>query len=336
MNTVKIKQLLFICIFCALAGFPYQYFTDRLVNYKAVFVGIFMGLGFGVLELFLLSPLNKRLKSYPAIIILITKSVLYTFIVFLISNLAGLVLGYFEGKRIEEFFAAVLSGSQIYLIVYALLIYFLMLFVMQLSRLLGPGVMLKFLYGKYIRPVEEERIFMFLDIKSSTTLAEKLGHEKFYTLLNEFFHRMTAAVLSTQAEIYQYVGDEVVFTWKMSKGLERVNCLRIFFLIKDSVAQNTQFYMDQFGAIPDFKAGVHCGKVIVGQIGDVKREIVYNGDVLNTTARIRDLCKDYNKDLLVSGVLLDNLTMPLSLKSELIGKVHLRGKQDAVDIYSIE
>jgi len=76
--------------------------------------------------------------------------------------------------------------------------------------------------------------------------------------------------------------------------------------------------------------------VIIGQIGDVKREIVYNGDVLNTTARIRDLCNNYDKDLLISGPLLEQFKKPLPLSPEFIGEVLLRGKQDAVDIYSIE
>ena len=336
MNVLKIKQLLFICLFCIIAGFPFQYFTEGSVNHNAVIVGFILGLGFGILELFLLSSLNRRLKLYPALIILVTKSILYTIIVFVLSNLIGLITGYLEGRNIEEFFAALLSKTRIYMILYALIVYFVMLFIMQLNRLLGPGVMLKFLFGKYIRPVEEERIFMFLDIKSSTTLAENLGHEKFYTLLNEFFHGMTTAVLSTKAEIYQYVGDEVVFTWKMSDGIDNLNCLRIFYLIKENVNKNKQNYLKRFEAIPDFKAGMHCGKVIIGQIGDVKREIVYNGDVLNTTARIRDLCNNYDKDLLISGPLLEQFKKPLPLSPEFIGEVLLRGKQDAVDIYSIE
>ncbi len=53
---------------------------------------------------------------------------------------------------------------------------------------------------------------MFLDIKSSTTIAEQLGLENYYSLLNYFFHEISELVRSTKAEIYQYIGDEVVLT----------------------------------------------------------------------------------------------------------------------------
>jgi adenylate cyclase len=47
-----------------------------------------------------------------------------------------------------------------------------------------------------------------------------------------------------------------------------------------------------------FKAGLYFGKVVSAQIGDLKREIVYNGDVLNTTARIQAECNTYQRDCL--------------------------------------
>ncbi|MGB2959944.1 MAG: adenylate/guanylate cyclase domain-containing protein [Bacteroidota bacterium] len=87
---------------------------------------------------------------------------------------------------------------------------------------------------------------------------------------------------------------------------------------------------------PQFKAGLHFGKVITGQIGDLKREIVYNGDVLNTTARIQELCNDYDRDLLISGGLLDQLELPDYLQQEFLGKVKLRGKEEEINIYGIK
>src|ERR1044072_3586681 len=52
----------------------------------------------------------------------------------------------------------------------------------QIDRKVGPGVVFKWLTSKYPQPREEERIFMFLDLKNSTTLAEKLGNLRFSQL----------------------------------------------------------------------------------------------------------------------------------------------------------
>lgn len=86
----------------------------------------------------------------------------------------------------------------------------------------------KFLRGHYANPKEEQRIFL-ADLMSSTSMAEKLGNEQYRqhptrkiflpTLPTPFFNK---------GEIYQYVGDEIVISWKLKIGLED-NRLRCYF-----------------------------------------------------------------------------------------------------------
>jgi len=59
-------------------------------------------------------------------------------------------------------------------------------------------------------------------------------------------------------------------TWKTKDGETNYNCLKIFFVIRDNVYNNRQYYQDKYGEIPYFKAGIHFGKVISTQIGDIK------------------------------------------------------------------
>ena len=176
---------------------------------------------------------------------------------------------------------------------------------------------------------------MFLDMKSSTTIAEQLGHVRFYTLLNELFHEISQPVLQTKAEIYQYVGDEVVLTWEVEHGLKNSNCLKTFFMFQESLRRNSGNYLRNFGIKPEFKAGLHFGKVVCAQIGDLKREIVYNGDVLNTTARIQDECNKYQRDCLVSGMLMKRLKQLDGFQWERIDAVTLRGKETEVELFSV-
>lgn len=331
----KLKILGLICIFTVIVGMIYQLVDEGFIGSAGIMVGLFLGLGFGILELFLLKNLNLSLKTSPFYLLVIIKTVLYTSIIFILSNLLSLIYGYFEGKTLTEFYASLLNKDRFTQIFVALIIYMVIILFMQISRLLGEGVLIKFLYGKYHKPVEEERIFMFLDIKSSTTIAENIGHKKFYALMNTFFHEISEPVLMTKAEIYQYVGDEVVFTWKIKDGLENTNCLQIFFSIKNLIDKNREHYLSSYGLVPQFKAALHYGRVIVGQIGDLKREIVYNGDVLNTTSRIQELCKTYNNDLLISRNLLAKLKLSDSFQQEYIGSVHLRGKEKNIYLYGI-
>ena len=74
---------------------------------------------------------------------------------------------------------------------------------------------------------------------------------------------------------------------------------------------------------------------LVGQIGDLKREIVFNGDVLNTTSRIQELCNTYNQELLISRRLLAQLRLPLDYNQEHLANVKLKGKETEIHIYGI-
>ena len=246
-----------------------------------------------------------------------------------------IIAGLFEGRKITELPAVAFSIEQVSLVVFTLVVYGCLLFLIQVNRLLGQGILWKFIRGQYHQPREEERIFMFLDMRSSTSIAEKLGHARFYELMNELFHELSQPVLETKAEIYQYVGDEVILTWKMKEGLQNFNCLKSFFLFQANLVKRAGHYLENFGVEPQFKAGFHFGRVITAQIGDLKREIVYNGDVLNTTARIQNECNHYKRNCLVSGALKDLLDDGNGFHWEKLDTVTLRGKETEVDLYSV-
>ncbi len=139
----------------------------------------------------------------------------------------------------------------------------------------------------------------------------------------------------TDAQIYKYVGDEVVLTWRMRSGLEESSCIRAFFLIEEQMRAHRDSFLAQYGVAPEFKAGVHAGEVIIAQIGELKSEIVYNGDVLNTTARIQAACNALDRKLLVSAELIERLTLGPEYAVEPMGAVPLRGKGKAVELCAV-
>ena len=294
-----------------------------------------MGLVFGLLELFLFPKAEMRFRQWPFTKMLLFKTLLYTAVIYGVSIILMIAGGYLEGRKLSELPPILGSVGQLALVIYTLVIYGLLVFLLQINHLLGEGILWKFIRGKYHQPREEERIFMFLDMKSSTTIAEQLGHVRFYTLLNELFHEITHPVLQTKAEIYQYVGDEVVLTWEVEHGVKDSNCLKTFFMFQESLLRNGEHYLKSFGVRPKFKAGLHSGKVVSAQIGDLKREIVYNGDVLNTTARIRNECNKYQRDCLVSGTLMNRLKHMNGFAWERINTVTLRGKETEVELFSV-
>ena len=201
----------------------------------------------------------------------------------------------------------------------------------------GPGVFASFLLGKYFHPKREERIFMFLDLRGATTIAEKLGERRYFNFIKDVFRDSTSAILRSKGEIYQYVGDEIVISWKKDIGTQNANCLQCFFDIQQRLLEKTSYYSDNYdGIVPVYKAGLHFGFVMVGEIGIVKRDIAYSGDVLNTAARIESKCNELGVNILISKTLLDGLgSLPTLFKPREIGEIDLRGKQHALMLYTV-
>jgi|SRR6185436_4215038 len=209
------------------------------------------------------------------------------------------------------------------------------LFYMEVSENLGVAVLNNFFTGKYHTPKEEERIFMFLDMKSSTTIAENLGHVKYYRMLNKYYADLSGPIVKHSGEIYQYVGDEVIVSWKLKNGLQNNSCIRCFFAMKESLRKQTSQYNEKFGLTPEFKAGFHYGKVTAGEIGVIKKDITFTGDVLNTASRIQGLCNTHKVDLLVSGQLMEKMNLPPGFQVTNLGEAELRGRDERITLFTI-
>lgn len=208
-------------------------------------------------------------------------------------------------------------------------------FYAEVSENLGHGVLNNFFTGKYHAPTEEERIFMFLDMRSSSTIAENLGHVRYFEMLREYYSDMSEPIIEHSGEIYQYVGDEIVVSWTLGRGRKDNNCVECFFAIQTVVKKQSKKYIERFGVLPGFKAGLHTGKVTVGEIGDIKKEIIFTGDVLNTTSRIQGLCNTYNVDMLISRDLMNQLNFDTQFQINDLGENQLKGKDEKIQLFTI-
>ena len=210
------------------------------------------------------------------------------------------------------------------------------LFILQVSDKFGQGILISFLLGKYHQPKEEDRIFMFMDLKSSTTYAEKLGHIKYSQFIQDCFFDITDVITKHEAKIYQYVGDEVVLSWGVKEGIENSNCINTFFEYDTLIKSKKNYYKNKYGIIPEFKAGLHLGKVTIAEVGEIKKELAYHGDTINTAARIQDKCNDFQKRLLISESMKIKLENQHLFDFSGIGDVSLKGKAKSMNLYEVK
>ncbi len=204
-----------------------------------------------------------------------------------------------------------------------------------ISQHLGHGALINFFTGRYNDPIEENRIFMFLDMRHSTRAAEKLGNKRYYELLSDYYSDFSDAIVNCRGEVYQYIGDEVVITWESEQGLKNNNAIECFYQMKKSMHKRSEYYLQKYDFVPHFKAGLHCGQVTTGEIGALKKEVFFIGDVLNVTARIQSLCNEYQQELLISNTFLEASDAQDLYDVDSLGSIHLKGRKEPIELYSL-
>ncbi|WP_203296273.1 adenylate/guanylate cyclase domain-containing protein [Luteirhabdus pelagi] len=212
----------------------------------------------------------------------------------------------------------------------------LTIFYAEIRDYVGQGVLRNFFMGKYHHPIEETRIFMFLDMKSSTAIAERLGHRHYFKLLRQFYIDLSKAAKPFDPTVYQYVGDEMVLTWVYRNKRTVQIATDCYFEMKEALHNNLLWYDKHFGEKPCFKAGIHMGRVTTGEIGVLKKELLFTGDVLNVTSRIQALCNSFEVSILVSKTIAEEMIKAENFKFLSKGEVKLKGKEEKVELFTVK
>lgn len=219
-------------------------------------------------------------------------------------------------------------------IVYWMVLFVLTQLIIEVNEKYAPGVFVDILLGKYLEPKIEKRIVMFIDLKDSTPIAEKLGHQQYFKFIREFIYHISNALIEHRGGIYQYVGDEIVVSWLFEKQNAR-NCMDALIEARKNLQRKGEHFRRRFGIIPEYRVGIHLGDVTVGEIGVIKKDIAMSGDTMNTTARIKSACSELNQKYIVSKDFKESVDLK-DWQTESLGVVELKGKNQGVELFSLK
>ncbi|HEY0656244.1 MAG TPA: adenylate/guanylate cyclase domain-containing protein [Chryseosolibacter sp.] len=339
-NRVRLYAILFSVLYWTVTGFYLVIirfvglgeFAPPDLNYVdlalyAGIVGSSIGLLFGLFPISKLLRLQKR-RSFLTLVLTGTTC----YIVFFVSVI---FLSSFAGNSIEFALGYVFSPDGLIVLFHLSMASLLYHFILQINKKFGPGVLVEYTLGKYFAPIEEERAFMFLDLKSSTRLAETLEHVTYSRLIQDCYAELTEPIIAHKAQVYQYVGDEVVLSWKMDEYFSAADCAAFFFAFKERLQSKHNYFLERYGIQPSFKAGAHCGTVTVAEVGEIKTEIAYHGDVLNTASRIQNLCNQFDRPFLISESLYKRLPKEYMTRAIYVTETALRGKETPIKLYTV-
>jgi adenylate cyclase len=256
--------------------------------------GLLISAAIGAFEFFCASePMRAWLGALPFSASLVVRSAVYAAVILLIQyfELGVRVIGLTPNPAKQGFWDAVIF-SAVFSVVFNL--------VFAITNIIGRNTLLNLVTGRYHAPVEENRFVLFVDIAGSTTLAERLGGLGIHRFLDKTFRTLTGSVVDYRGEILNYVGDEIIVTWPENSGAIDCRPLRCFLGMRETLGRLQTKFEEEFGVAPRIRGSLHFGPVIVGEIGDIKRAIVFNGDVMNTAARLEELSRNVEGGFLAS------------------------------------
>jgi adenylate cyclase len=340
----KIKTILYIALFWTLIDtIVVLFFKDahlkspiksHILREVAVFIMS------GIMGYLFVYTLKNVFRNKSILVNFLIKSLILLVAAFTMNFLVHFVdLIFVNGKNVQEAFSisfAELTQTKLLIqkILYWLILFAITQLYIDINEKYSPGVFLDIVMGKYLQPQIEKRIIMFIDLKDSTPIAEKLGHVENFKFIRDFIHHVSMAIIEHDGRIYQYVGDEVVVSWLFTKSNVQ-KCMASIIEARKNLQKNGDEFRRKFDIVPEFRVGIHMGEVTVGEIGVIKKDLAMSGDTMNTTARIRSACNELNQKFIMSKDFRDQTDLE-DWQGESLGLVDLKGKSIDIELFSLK
>jgi len=284
----------------------------------------------GAIEFFLLPrPSMRWLEALPFAAVFLLKTLVY-------GAIAGAVLAGQPGERVMGVANVYTLRTGLIAVCLALVAVAVMVMLFQAAGLVGYRTFRALLLGRYRRPSAERRFFLFVDVVGSTAIAERLGALDAHHFLAAVFSAVAEPIERCRGEIHQYVGDEIVITWVEADGVADARALRCFFAMGAALAANADRFFERFGVRPELRAALHLGEVIAGEVGQVRRAIVFHGDVMNTTARLEQATREVGCVFIASAQALAAVGPLPDIRSRDLGALALRGRVEPIHAFCVD
>ncbi|KOF22144.1 adenylate cyclase [Ensifer adhaerens] len=276
--------------------------------------------------------LNRRIHSFSTPVFFVASLAVYFVLLDIGYAAAGLIMRV-SGVMGDNWMEAMMPSKTVLL--FALAISGSLVFILRVRELLGRDVFLSLLTGRYRKPIQEERVFLFIDLAGSTSYAERNGDLRMQEYLGKLFATIADPVLRYRGSIDDYVGDAAVITWPFDRATNNATCIHCVFDILEIIDAEAHRWQKEFGEVPRLRAALHGGTIVAAEIGLDRHKITYFGDTVNTTARLEGFCKTLGHQVLISTDLARKMRLPHYVRVEDLGEHAVKGRGQKLGVLAL-
>jgi len=323
MRRRDLTRTLLITVASALFGVLYGIVLSEGITF-GLLNGLLNGIAIGLLDtLWVRKRRGRRLRRLPLLSYTLILTAIWVLII--IANMA--LVRHLLGLEHDLNLHWIWNQAFLRHLLFCLSMAFTFNLLLRTTAFLGTRSLLDILLGRFQEPRERQLAFLFLDVVGSTRLTERIGNTRTQTLIGDLFFDVAGLVERYGGEVHRYIGDAMVVTWSLDQGGRMPDILGCLLAIYDLIERQRRQSEPSLGAWVDLRAGINAGPVVVSEIGDLKRELVYFGDAINVAAGLQAHCKAVGARALIAHDLYRRLRQPDRLYAQTIDCIRLKGKR---------
>jgi len=183
--------------------------------------------------------------------------------------------------------------------------------------------------------VSRDMTVLFADIRSFTSMAEKVSAKEIFEFLNQFYSQMNLIIEKHNGIIDKYIGDALLAIFPNSVD-DAINCaVEMQLYIRERV-----FRINNNDKKIEIGIGIHYGEVLLGVLGSEKRmQTTVISDVVNTASRLESLSKSYGAPIIISAEVIQNVVNLDKYHIRFLDNAFIRGKEEQTficEVYNID
>ncbi|MCX7966709.1 MAG: adenylate/guanylate cyclase domain-containing protein, partial [Syntrophorhabdaceae bacterium] len=184
---------------------------------------------------------------------------------------------------------------------------------------------------------------LFSDIRSFTTISEKLTPEELVLLLNRYMGPMTDILLEKKGTLDKYIGDAIMAIYNAPINLKNhsIMACETALAMLDKLKEINEDFKKRGLIEIDIGIGINTGDAIVGNMGsDVRFDYTAIGDTVNLASRLEGMNKVYKTHAIVSEFTVEHV-MELTGSNDPgfyfreLDLIRVKGKEKPVKIYEL-
>ncbi|MDD3342042.1 MAG: adenylate/guanylate cyclase domain-containing protein [Sulfurospirillaceae bacterium] len=186
--------------------------------------------------------------------------------------------------------------------------------------------------------VRIQTVLLYADIRNFTTLSEKSDPSDVVAMLNYYYSIWYQTLKAHFGTINKFIGDALLGYFDNGQSIQNnVNSAvkSALHMIEAKEHINLALASRKLPTMDGIGIGIHCGEVILGDIGGERKDYTLIGDTVNTTARLEAQCKEHHTSLIISEACFLQLEGALKERFTYLSSMALKGKEEKITFYGL-